>query len=94
MSITDLNFTTIRDNFHCPTKETPIKQFKVSKLKTSLKLMILLTKIMFATSVVDKDAKYGVPQMHEMIKSHLSFMPLQMAIEQSLSSYDAKFVAI
>jgi hypothetical protein len=49
---------------------------------------------MFATSVIDKDAKYGVPQMHEMIKSHLSFMPLQVAIEHSLSSYDGKFVAI
>jgi hypothetical protein len=49
---------------------------------------------MFSTSVIDKDANYGVPQMHEMIKSRLSFMPLHMAIEQSLSSYDGKFVAI
>jgi len=49
---------------------------------------------MFATGVIDKDAKYGVPQMQEMIKSHLSFTPLQMAIEQSLSSYDGRFVAI
>jgi hypothetical protein len=54
---------------------------------------------MFATGVIEKDAKYGVPQMHELIKSHLSFTPLQMAIlqmaiEQSLSSCDGRFVVI
>jgi hypothetical protein len=45
---------------------------------------------MFATGVIEKDAKYGVPQMHELIKSHLSFTPLQM----SLSSCDGRFVVI